>query len=216
MHFNYLLFVLDYLLQLSCYVWCSLIQNKAILTLAFFFHIPSQLFLSILINLPSSLLSFFTVLISFLIHPLISHPSPSLTSHPSPLIDFSSHFSSHPWRHVKKIKKERETAKLTFATFKWVSCFFFRYVVCKGLRENSQAVHEFMFNVNVRINKLKKEDILDVVEVGGEFLTWVFLRWWQYKALYLKCGVEWMNLIMAFYGCLSSSEWSSSFIKYLS
>ncbi|KAK2554252.1 Cap-specific mRNA (nucleoside-2'-O-)-methyltransferase 1 [Acropora cervicornis] len=40
-----------------------------------------------------------------------------------------------------------------------------RYVVCKGLRENSQAVHEFMFNVNVRINKLKKEDILDVVEV---------------------------------------------------
>lgn len=43
--------------------------------------------------------------------------------------------------------------------------------MCKGLRENSQAVHEFMFNVNVRINKLKKEDILDVVEVGGEFLT---------------------------------------------
>lgn len=40
-----------------------------------------------------------------------------------------------------------------------------RYVVCKGLRENSQAVHEFMFNVNVRINKLKKGDILDVVEV---------------------------------------------------
>lgn len=37
--------------------------------------------------------------------------------------------------------------------------------MCKGLRENSQAVHEFMFNVNVRINKLKKEDILDVVEV---------------------------------------------------
>lgn len=40
-----------------------------------------------------------------------------------------------------------------------------RYVVCKGLRENSQAVHEFMFNVNVRINKLKNEDAHDVVEI---------------------------------------------------
>ena len=38
--------------------------------------------------------------------------------------------------------------------------------MCKGLRENSQAVHEFMFNVNVRINKLKNEDAHDVVEVG--------------------------------------------------
>ena len=148
----------------------------------------------------------FTQLIAFIPHRshLISHPSPSLTSHPSPLIDFSSHFSSQPWRHVKKIKKERETANLTFATFKWVSCFFFRYVVCKGLRENSQAVHEFMFNVNVRINKLKKEDILDVVEVGGECLTWVFLRWWQYKALYLKmwCGMN--ELHHGIYRCLSS------------
>lgn len=96
--------------------------------------------------------------------------------------------------------------------------FFFRYVVCKGLRENSQAVHEFMFNVNVRINKLKKEDILDVVEVGGEFLTWVFLSWWQYKALYLKmwCGMNELD-----HGILSLLKqqiemwWSSSFIKYL-
>lgn len=47
--------------------------------------------------------------------------------------------------------------------------------MCKGLRENSQAVHEFMFNVNVRINKLKREGTHDVVEVGGEFLTVVFL-----------------------------------------
>lgn len=40
-----------------------------------------------------------------------------------------------------------------------------RYVVCKGLRENSQDVHDYMFNVNVRINRLKKEDTGDVVEV---------------------------------------------------
>ena len=52
-----------------------------------------------------------------------------------------------------------------FSYFKLLSCFA-RYVVCKGLRENSQAVHEFMFNVNVRINKLKNEDAHDVVEVG--------------------------------------------------
>lgn len=40
-----------------------------------------------------------------------------------------------------------------------------RYIVCKGLRSNSQAVHEHMFNVNVRINRLKAEGIEDVNEV---------------------------------------------------
>lgn len=40
-----------------------------------------------------------------------------------------------------------------------------RYIVCKGLRSNSQAVHEHMFNVNVRINRLKAEGIEDVNEI---------------------------------------------------
>lgn len=39
--------------------------------------------------------------------------------------------------------------------------------MCKGLRGNSQAVHEHMFNVNVRINRLKVEGIEDVNEVSG-------------------------------------------------
>ena len=39
--------------------------------------------------------------------------------------------------------------------------------MCKGLRGNSQDVHDHMFNVNVKINKLKDEDIDDVVEVSG-------------------------------------------------
>ena len=37
--------------------------------------------------------------------------------------------------------------------------------MCKGLRGNSQAVHEHMFNVNVRINRLKAEGIEYVNEV---------------------------------------------------
>ena len=37
--------------------------------------------------------------------------------------------------------------------------------MCKGLRGNSEAVHEHMFNVNVRINRLKGQDIEDVNEV---------------------------------------------------
>ena len=41
----------------------------------------------------------------------------------------------------------------------------FRYVVCKGLRPNIQDVQEHMFNANVRINKMKNQDIDGVVEV---------------------------------------------------
>lgn len=40
-----------------------------------------------------------------------------------------------------------------------------RYIVCKGLRINSQDVHDHMFNVNVRINRMKQQDIEDVVEI---------------------------------------------------
>ena len=43
----------------------------------------------------------------------------------------------------------------------------FRYIVCKGLRGNSQAVHEHMFNVNVRINRLKAAGVEDVNEVSA-------------------------------------------------
>ena len=38
--------------------------------------------------------------------------------------------------------------------------------MCKGLRENSQDVRDYMFNVNVRINRLKGEGTEDVNEVG--------------------------------------------------
>ena len=41
----------------------------------------------------------------------------------------------------------------------------YRYLVCKGLRGNIEAVHEHMFNVNVRINKLKAGAVEDVNEV---------------------------------------------------
>ena len=41
----------------------------------------------------------------------------------------------------------------------------YRYLVCKGLRGNTEAVHEHMFNVNVRINKLKAGAVEDVNEV---------------------------------------------------
>ena len=41
----------------------------------------------------------------------------------------------------------------------------FRYVVCKGLRPNIQDVLEHMFNANVRINKMKTQEIDDVMEV---------------------------------------------------
>ena len=58
--------------------------------------------------------------------------------------------------------------EFTRAFTKPVSCSF-RYVVCKGLRENSQDVHEYMFNVNVRINRLKKEGTGDVVEVSARW-----------------------------------------------
>ena len=37
--------------------------------------------------------------------------------------------------------------------------------MCKGLRGNSEPVHEYMFNVNVRINKLKAGAVEDVNEV---------------------------------------------------
>ena len=47
-----------------------------------------------------------------------------------------------------------------------VSSHTFRYVVCKGLRPNIQDVLEHMFNTNVRINKMKNQDIDDVMEVG--------------------------------------------------
>lgn len=47
-----------------------------------------------------------------------------------------------------------------------VSSHPFRYVVCKGLRPNIQDVLEHMFNANVRINKMKNQDIDDVMEVG--------------------------------------------------
>ena len=40
-----------------------------------------------------------------------------------------------------------------------------RYVVCKGLRPNIQDVLEHMFNANVRINKMKTQEIDDVMEV---------------------------------------------------
>lgn len=40
-----------------------------------------------------------------------------------------------------------------------------RYLVCKGLRGNIEAVHEHMFNVNVRINKLKAGAVEDVNEI---------------------------------------------------
>ncbi|KAJ7378750.1 Cap-specific mRNA (nucleoside-2'-O-)-methyltransferase 1 [Desmophyllum pertusum] len=40
-----------------------------------------------------------------------------------------------------------------------------RYIVCKGRRGNSQDVHEYMFNVNVRINKLKTEAAEDISEI---------------------------------------------------
>lgn len=40
-----------------------------------------------------------------------------------------------------------------------------RYVVCKGLRPNIQDVLEHMFNANVRINKMKNQDIDDVMEI---------------------------------------------------
>ena len=39
--------------------------------------------------------------------------------------------------------------------------------MCKGLRGDSEAVHEHMFNVNVRINRLKAEDVEDVNEVSA-------------------------------------------------
>lgn len=81
--FNYLLLVLVYLLHLSFYVWCSLIQNKGILTLAFFFLISSQLFLSILISLPWAHCSHSS--------PFSSHFSFTPSHFSSiPLIDFSS------------------------------------------------------------------------------------------------------------------------------
>ena len=40
--------------------------------------------------------------------------------------------------------------------------------MCKGRRGNSQDVHEYMFNVNVRINKLKTEAVEDINEVGSD------------------------------------------------
>lgn len=42
--------------------------------------------------------------------------------------------------------------------------------MCKGLRGNSEAVHEHMFNVNVRINRLKAEGVEDVNEVGTTYI----------------------------------------------
>ena len=39
--------------------------------------------------------------------------------------------------------------------------------MCKGLRGDSEAVHEHMFNVNVRINRLKAEGVEDVNEVSA-------------------------------------------------
>ena len=57
-----------------------------------------------------------------------------------------------------------------------VILLFFRYIVCKGLRINSQDVHDHMFNVNVRINRMKQQDIEDVVEVSGNYYSLIYLR----------------------------------------
>jgi cap1 methyltransferase len=45
-----------------------------------------------------------------------------------------------------------------------------RYVVCQGLRKGSSAVHDYLFQLNCRLNELKKEksenDVLEVVRLS--------------------------------------------------
>ena len=43
--------------------------------------------------------------------------------------------------------------------------FSLRYIVCKNLRENAGAVHDYMYQVNVELNKFGVLDSQDVSEV---------------------------------------------------
>lgn len=47
--------------------------------------------------------------------------------------------------------------------------------MCKGLRGNSEVVHEHMFNVNVRINRLKASGVENVNEVSYSFIVLIKL-----------------------------------------
>lgn len=53
--------------------------------------------------------------------------------------------------------------------------------MCKGLRGNSEVVHEHMFNVNVRINRLKASGVENVNEVSCSFIVLIKLALKMYS-----------------------------------